>query len=173
MNKLFVSAGLLAIGATALQSAMADDAGPKYWSVGATLRGFYDDNYNIGNSSKGSFGTEVLPTVSAHLPLGQTDIGIRYTYGLYYYENRDEIGVTPIDQTQEVDVWLNHAFNERWNAKFSDTFASGQEPELLNAGNPNGGRVRLLLPIASMGIILQTTVPWRWIPSGPGCLARH
>ena len=90
MKKFFVSAGLVAIGATALQSAMADETGPKYWSAGATLRGFYDDNYNIGNSSKGSFGTEVLPTVSAHLPLGQTDIGIRYTYGLYYYEKRDE-----------------------------------------------------------------------------------
>ena len=146
MKKLFVSAGLMAIGATALQSAMADDAGPKYWIVGATLRGFYDDNYNIGNSTKGSFGTEVLPTVSAHLPLGQTDIGIRYTYGLYYYENRDEIGVTPIDQTQEVDVWLNHAFNERWSAKFSDTIASGQEPELLNAGNPNGGTGSIATP---------------------------
>lgn len=141
MKKLFVSAGLVAIGAAALESAMADDNGgsstgdvtsPKYWNVGATLRGFYDDNYNIGNSSRGSFGVELLPTISFHEPLQQTDMGIRYTYGLYYYEDRQDIGVNPFDQTHQVDLWLDHAFNERWHANVTDTFAVGQEPELLN-----------------------------------------
>jgi hypothetical protein len=56
MKKLFVSAGLVAIGATVLESAKADDTSstaststssssfgnptsPNYWSVGASLRG--------------------------------------------------------------------------------------------------------------------------------------
>jgi len=137
MNKLFVSAGLVALTAATLESAMADDAtgatGPKYWSVGGTLRGFYDDNYNTTSSNqRESFGFEVLPTISAHVPLQQTDMGFRYTYGLYYYQDREDHGVgAPYDQTHQVDLWLNHAFNERWKATLNDTFASGQEPELL------------------------------------------
>lgn len=142
MNKLFVSAGLVAIGAAAFQSSsIADDAtGPKYWSVGATLRGFYDDNYSIDGRNKGSFGIELLPTVSAHVPLRQTDLGVRYTYGAYWYHDRQIKGVNPWDQTHQVDLWVDHAFNERWQGKFNDTFASGQEPELLSP-NPVTGVV--------------------------------
>jgi len=133
MKKLFVSAGLVAIGAAALESAFADDVtSPKYWNVGATLRGFYDDNYDISAAGKGSFGIELLPTISFHEPMQQTDIGLRYTYGLYYYQDRNDLGVNPFDQTHQLDLWLDHAFNERWHARATDTFAVGQEPELLN-----------------------------------------
>jgi len=141
MKRLLVSAGLAALSAATLESTMADDAtGPKYWSVGATLRGFYDDNYNTSSTDqRGTFGFEVLPTVSAHIPLQQTDIGIRYNYGLYYYEDRQEKGQDAIDQTHQVDLWLDHAFNERWKTKVTDTFAVGQEPELLTP-NPTTGQ---------------------------------
>lgn len=133
MNKLFVSAGLVAIGAATLESAMADDAtGPKYWSVGGTLRGFYDDNYNFTSSKKGSFGVEILPTVSFHVPLRQTDLGLRYTYGAYWYQDRQVTHQNPWDQTHQLDLWVDHAFNERWKTRLTDTFAVGQEPELLN-----------------------------------------
>ena len=138
MKKLFVSAGLVALGAAGLQTAMASPASatsPQYWNVSATLRGFYDDNYNIGTSKNGSFGLELLPSVSFHVPLQQTDMGIRYTYGLYYYEDRDSRGLNAFDQTHQVDLWLDHAFNERWHTKVTDTFSVGQEPELLN-NNP-------------------------------------
>lgn len=143
MNKLFVSAGLVALTAATLESAMADDAtgatGPKYWSVGGTLRGFYDDNYNTSSSNqRESFGFEVLPTVSAHVPLQQTDMGIRYTYGFYYYQDRQDKGQTAYDQTHQVDLWLNHAFNERWKSTLTDTFAVGQEPELLTPSPVTG-----------------------------------
>jgi hypothetical protein len=140
MKKLFVSAGLVAIGAAALESAMADDTGPKYWTAGATLRGFYDDNYNIqGSGNKGSAGVELMPEISVHVPLRQTDMGIRYTYGLYYYQDRNDVSDNPFDQTHEVDLWLDHAFNERWDGKVTDTFAVGQEPELLTP-NPSSGQ---------------------------------
>jgi hypothetical protein len=134
MKNFFISAGLVALGAAACESALADDAtGPKYWSVGATLRGFYDDNYAVsGASKKGSFGLEFLPTISAHVPLQQTDLGLRYTYGLYYYEDRDSVNGGPVDQTHDVDLWLDHAFNERWHGRATDTFVIAQEPELLS-----------------------------------------
>ena len=133
MKNFFISAGLVALGAAACESALADDAtGPKYWSVGATLRGFYDDNYAVsGSTKKGSFGLEFLPTISTHVPLQQTDLGLRYTYGLYYYEDRDNVNGGPVDQTHQVDLWLDHAFNERWHGRATDTFVSAQEPELL------------------------------------------
>lgn len=140
MKKLFVSAGLVAIGAAAMESSsMADDVtGPKYWSVGATLRGFYDDNYSINGANKGSFGVELLPTVSAHVPLRQTDLGLRYTYGAYWYQDRQISHVNAWDQTHDLDLWVDHAFNERWRGRVEDTFTVGQEPELLNP-NPVSG----------------------------------
>ncbi len=135
MKNLFVSAGLVALGAAALhQSAKADDVNsPKNWNVSGTLRGFYDDNYEPGSPNSGTFGAELSPEVSYHLPLQQTDLGIRYTYGLYYYQERQDLGQNAFDQTHQVDLWLDHAFNERWHAKFNDTFAAGQEPELLQS----------------------------------------
>jgi len=49
MNKLIVSASLVTLGATGLQAAYAPGLSPmetsKPWSVAATVRGFYDDNY--------------------------------------------------------------------------------------------------------------------------------
>jgi len=134
MKKIFVSAGLLAAGAAGLQPALAsgpDLVSPKAWNVSASLRGFYDDNYNVFTTKKGSFGAEFSPTISLNVPMQQTDFGLRYTYGLYYYQDRDASDINPFDQTHQVDVWLDHAFNTRWKLNVTDTFAVAQEPELL------------------------------------------
>jgi len=64
----------------------------KLWSVSGTLRGFYDDNYNTqpsGTFKRSSFGFEFSPYVSLNVPLQQTELGLRYTYGLYYYQARN------------------------------------------------------------------------------------
>jgi hypothetical protein len=123
---------LAVISAASLQTASAAAAlSPKAWSVGATLRGFYDDNYASLDHSKGSGGFEVSPSVSFNLPLRQTDVGMRYTYGLYYYQDRQDVGVNPIDQTHQFEVWMDHKFNTRWHLNARDTFSIGQEPELL------------------------------------------
>jgi len=109
------------------------------WSVSGTLRGFYDDNYNTAPSGPGkrdSFGFEVSPSLSLNVPLQQTELGLRYTYGLYYYQDRESIGANPVDQSHQVDLWVDHAFSERWQGKVQDSLAVGQDPELLNAGVP-------------------------------------
>lgn len=140
MKKFFVSLGLAAAGTASLQAAYAPDANAmqatKIWSVSGTLRGFYDDNYSTsGNGGKkGSAGFEFSPSVGVNVPLQQTEIGLRYTYGLYYYQERQNQGQNPIDQSHQVDLWLDHAFTERWQVKVADTVAVGQEPELLNPG---------------------------------------
>lgn len=111
----------------------------KLWSVSGTLRGFYDDNYNTapnGPLRRDSFGFELSPSVSLNVPLQQTEIGARATYGLYYYQDRMSQGGRPIDQTGQLDLWLDHAFTERWQAKVQDSLAIGQEPELINQGIP-------------------------------------
>ena len=43
-------------------------------------------------------------------------------------------GQNPIDQTHQFDLWLDHAFTERWQAKVQDSFVVGQEPELIGGG---------------------------------------
>lgn len=81
MKKIVVSAGLVAMGAAGIQTAMgaaSDVISPKAWSIGATLRGFYDDNYAIGTTSKGSSGFEVSPNIQVNVPFRQTDVGFRY-----------------------------------------------------------------------------------------------
>jgi len=136
MKKLFVSVGLIAAGTAGLQAAYAPDlnsmSASKIWSFAGTLRGFYDDNYTTAPNSKGSWGFEVSPQVGLNMALQQTELGLRYTYGLYYYQERENLSQKPIDQSQQVDLWLDHAFSERWQGRVSDSFVMGQEPELID-----------------------------------------
>ena len=137
MKKLFVSVGLAAIGTAGLQAANAPDAGAdasKVWNVSATLRGFYDDNYLTTSQKKGSFGFEASPSFSLNMPLQQTEIGLKYTYGLYYYQERQDLGQNPIDQTHQFDLWLDHKFSPRWEARLEDSVVVAQDPALLTPG---------------------------------------
>ena len=138
MKKIFVSVGLAAAGAAGLPSAIAQSveapAPAKVWNVSGTLRGFYDDNYQVSHNKQGSFGFEVSPSVQANLALQQTDIGIKYTYGMYYYVDRANHGQNPIDHTHQADLWLDHAFTERLKATASDSFVVAQDPKLVNGG---------------------------------------
>jgi Putative beta-barrel porin 2 len=142
MKNFFVSAGLAAIGAGTLHAATyapdvtAMDAS-KIWSLSGTLRGFYDDNYTTGSGSDkhASFGFEFSPALSLVVPLQQTEIGLRYTYGLYYYQDRENHGQNPVDQSHEADLWIDHAFTERLEGKVQDTFTDSQEPQLSASGS--------------------------------------
>ena len=121
---------------------MVSDNG-RFWSISATLRGFYDDNINtIANDatlppgySRGSAGWEVSPAIFLSFPLDQTSIGLSYVYDFKYYQNK------PVDQTQYYDMThvfnlaFNHAFSERYQISVKDSFAIGQEPDVLRAGN--------------------------------------
>jgi hypothetical protein len=137
MKKFFISVGLIAAGTASLQAAYAPDWNSKsasMWSVSGTLRGFYDDNYETVSSGakQGSFGFEFSPKLELNVPLQQTELGMRYIYGLYYYQRREELGENPIDQTHQFDLWVDHAFTERWQARMQDSFVMGQEPELID-----------------------------------------
>ena len=127
------------VGMSSAWAANADVLTPKVWNVSASLRGFYDDNYNISGNGKGSAGTELSPSISFNFPMQQTDFGLKYIYGLYYYQDRQDLGINAFDQTHQMDIWLDHAFNTRWKLNATDSFAVGQEPELLNGNATLGG----------------------------------
>ncbi len=108
---------------------------PKIWNVAANLRGFYDDNYAVAHNKQGSFGFEVSPSVSVNESYQQTDLGVRYTFGMYYYIQRADNGLNPLDYTHQGDLWLDHAFNERFKLNVTDSLVIAQDPALFQGGS--------------------------------------
>lgn len=147
MKKIFASIGAVALGATAVHAnsaagmAMGGD-NSKPWSVSATLRGFYDDNYTTapnGPTKRDSYGVMVSPSIAFKFPLDQTTLGFRYTYGATWYEDRAKLDSSndSWDQSHEFEFLLSHAFSPRFSVDASDSFVVAQEPGLLNdVGNP-------------------------------------
>jgi len=143
MKRFIASAGLVAVGATGLQAAYAPGLTPmetsKTWSVAASLRGFYDDNYNTAPThpsttllpgAKGSFGAEISPQFALNFPGDQTFVGASYVYTLRYYDARANNNT---DHNHEFNAKLDHRFSERYRLVFSDSFAYSQEPEVLES----------------------------------------
>lgn len=108
----------------------------KVWSVAATLRGWYDDNYALlEDNREGSWGFTVAPSVSLNLPLEQTLITASYTYSLLYYQDREDRGEDPIDQMHQFDLSVLHAFSERYLLEVRDSFVIAQEPSIIEGGS--------------------------------------
>jgi hypothetical protein len=136
MKRVIASAGLLALGAAGVQTAHAQlTAGSeKPWSVSATLRGFYDDNYNTQPDGVGrvsSFGFEVKPKLSYNLSTDQTTLDVSYAYTLLYYDARAN---NKEDQDHDFELALKHEFSPRYSVSFVDSFVIAQEPEVIDPG---------------------------------------
>ncbi|MGV3773987.1 MAG: outer membrane beta-barrel protein [Verrucomicrobiales bacterium] len=136
MNKITTTAGIVAITAVSLQAqVLAPTAGTpgaqKPWSVSATLRGFYDDNYNTAPDflKRDSFGFEVSPSAGLNIIREQTAIGLSYVYSMRYYEDRSN---NTADHMHQANGKISHAFSERFKADLSDSFVVAQEPTLLD-----------------------------------------
>ncbi len=126
--------GCLAVGMLGVQTASAQS---KPWTLSASVRGFYDDNYatapsspGVGQAGKqGSFGLEVSPGASYSIKRDQTDISLDYLYTMRYYENR----VNTADHNHQFDARLDHKFGaERYRATLKDSFVIAQEASLLD-----------------------------------------
>lgn len=138
MKRIIASAGLVAVSATGLygQAAPAETrlATTKPWTVSAALRGFYDDNIvsapNLSGRKEESFGISVRPSAAISLrQQDQTTFGASYTYGMKWYEARND---DPVDQSHEADFHLEHRFSPRYKANVNDSFVYSQEPELID-----------------------------------------
>src|SRR5579859_1857164 len=144
MNKIVVSVGLVALGASALQNALAQESidipkPPKPWSVSLTLRGFYDDNPSTlpDNSpdKHDSFGAEASPSAAFVWNVEQTSVSLNFLYSIKYYENKPVNNSDHYDQSFTFNAALDHAFSERYKIAVKDSFVMGQEPDLLRSGN--------------------------------------
>jgi predicted porin len=117
----------------------------KPWSVSASLRGFYDDNYSAVSKTllpRSSVGFELRPTAGLNLfPTEQSYLGLQYTYSMKYYDDRPS---NKADHSHEFEAKASHAFSERYKMDFEDSFVYAQEPELINPANPaiTGGKLR-------------------------------
>lgn len=142
MKKIVASVGLLAIGASGLQVAGASGLTAdvsKPWSISAALRGFYDDNINsVPDDSDyytDSMGFEVSPSIQLVLPLDQGALSASYTYSYKYYDEKPANTTGHDVQTHIFNLGFDHAFSERYQLTIKDSFALGQEPDILRAGN--------------------------------------
>src|SRR4030095_6010854 len=138
MKKLIASAGLVAVGASALHAVNYGDIAPetanKRWSVSAAVRGFYDDNYTTrpnGEGKEGSLGFELIPSVHLNMPMETSFLGLSYIYTMDYYADRDD---DKIDQSHDAKFTFDHQFNERTHVNFIDQFIYSLEPTILSQG---------------------------------------
>jgi hypothetical protein len=146
MKRIVASVSLIAVGATGLQAALlpaltAESGKP--WTTSATLRGFYDDNFNTWPNDaamppgqrRTSFGFEVSPSVEFTFPMEQTMLSFGYVYSYKYYMNQPVGSNGHDDNTHDFHAALTHAFSERYSVSVKDSFVIGQEPDFLRAGN--------------------------------------
>ena len=75
------------------------------------------------------------------MPLQQTEIGLRYTTGFIIIRSGRTTVKNPVDQTHQLDLWLDHAFTPRWEAKLEDTLSVAQDPALTAVGTATPQRV--------------------------------
>jgi hypothetical protein len=109
----------------------------KPWSVAASLRGFYDDNYATSpDDEQESFGFRVQPSASINLPLERTLLTASYIYTLNWFEAREKDNLDSFDQAHQFDLAVSHSFSERYMLQLRDSFVVAQEPELLEGGSP-------------------------------------
>src|SRR5262245_11716891 len=104
MNKITTTAGIFALRAASLHAAVdtmpaGSQQATKPWSVSATLRGFYDDNYSTSPKAleRDSWGFEISPSASVNLVLDQTTLGLSYVYSYRWYEDRDDLDLPADD----------------------------------------------------------------------------
>ena len=148
MKKIVASVGLVALGASGIQTTSAQVLGTpdatKPWSLDVTLRGFYDSNTGTvpdgvtlpPGEKKQSYGYEVSPSAAILWSVEQTTLSLGFLYSLKYYENRPPGSTgSHADQAFTFTAGVDHTFSERFKARVNDSFVIGQEPDLLRAGN--------------------------------------
>jgi len=139
MNRILTTAGLAALGAVSVAPASAQEVitDQKPWAIGATIRGFYDDNYltyprvlrDLPDFDDSTFGFDISPSASYNIRRDQTTFGVSYVYGLRYYVDRED---DQIDQSHQANLKLSHAFNEKYSVDLKDSFVMAQEPSVID-----------------------------------------
>lgn len=135
MNKAVATLGVFAVSMSGVYAQAAD----KPWSIGATVRGFYDDNplTRPDGVAEESFGIQGGPNIGYTIDANGTKFAATYEYRYRYFEAdfmRD-------DQIHRIDVSLERQVNENLNVYVSDQFVSTREPTIIE---PSGAVTTLL-----------------------------
>jgi hypothetical protein len=148
MKRICVSAGLVALGAVAAHAQYAPGLSyletSKPWSLSASIRGFYDDNYltlpksyaainpSTGLSEylhpRDSYGVELSPAIYYNHSVENTLLSASYVYDLHWYEDRDGT----LDQTHMFNAMMDHEFSERYKLILNESFVVSQDPGVIN-----------------------------------------
>ena len=135
MKKLIASAGLVAVGTASLHAVdgygLTRQESTKPWSIAASLRGFYDDNFAAApkDQADDSWGIEFSPAFALNFPMEQTYIRVGYIYSLKYYFDR---AGDDADHSHDFGLKVDHRFSERYRVEVADSFVYTQEPEIAN-----------------------------------------
>jgi hypothetical protein len=151
MKKIVASVGFVALGAASIQAQYAPNLTPqelaKPWSLSASLRGFYDDNFltqpatyptgaTAGNVPGGtplyahplsSYGIEVSPSAAFNHSTADTLVSASYLYDLKHYFDHDYN-----EQAHQANIRLEHEFSEKYKLSVADSFVVAQEPTLID-----------------------------------------
>ena len=165
MNKLVVSVGIIALGGSVLHAAetgaLNAQQTEKAWSVSASLRGFYDDNFNAQPSAtkQSSTGLEIAPSVDFGVAGEQSSVNVGYDFTARYYEKAVSGSSDHSDFTHNFNATATHAFNERVRLNASEQFVIGQEPDLQRGPIDNPQRIDgdNARNYASVGATVQAT----------------
>ncbi len=147
MKRICVSAGLVALGAAAAHAqyapGLSSTEASKPWSLSASIRGFYDDNYLtqpktypviLPNGTGGyshardSYGVELSPAIYYNHSVEDTLLSASYVYDLHWYEDRDGT----LDQTHQFNAMMDHEFSERYKLILTESFVVSQDPAVID-----------------------------------------
>ena len=141
MNRIIATTGMAALSAVVMQPAMAQEGTQdgKPWSVSATVRTFYDDNYATlpshaaaGTATKrSSWGLELTPSGLYKFSQDQNTVDLSARYGMRYYEDRRQ---NSADHSFDFGADWTHRFTEKLKLNVSELLAIAQEPGVLDAG---------------------------------------
>ena len=98
--------------------------------ISATLREAYDDNIFTANTNKvGSFETIISPSILFDLPMQDSSLSLRYTFGATYYQSRPG---SQFDLSHDFVARVTHNFSERFSMDASEDFRYSTEPSLFD-----------------------------------------
>ena len=126
------------------------------WSISASLRGFYDDNIttlpdkylvyyeqmtirdpNTGDfvdeqipiyeNKQSSYGISFSPSVNFTAVREQGEIGLGYTFGLKWYEDRDPDST---DESHTIAAKIAHSVSPTFSFELANNLRIAQEPEI-------------------------------------------
>jgi len=101
------------------------------FTITATLREEYDSNiFTATTGEQSSLKTIVSPSILVDVPMEDTDLSARYTFGLTYYSNR---AGGSLDLSHNFVAQFRHSFSERFSLSLAEQFTYSTEPSLFDS----------------------------------------